>query len=386
MNKGIFYVVGLCCLTVLFTLFIFSSEKSDEEFYKPFYERYGIYALPLPKNMSFAGEKVPLYEPDVAERLDRELLINTYWQSQTLLLQKRANRWFPVMEQILKRKGIPDDFKYIALIESSLLNVTSPSAAVGYWQFLENTGKNYGLEVNDEVDERYHLEKATEAACKYFLEAKNTLGNWTLAAASYNMGISGIRKQCDKQHVNLFYDLWLVDETFRYIFRILAVKEVLTNAEKYGYHLRKSDLYPVLQTKSLAVDSSINDLVGFAEKFGITYKTLKIYNPWLRQNFLTNRQHKKYLITFPESARLKEVGNKMASGQDVVQEDTVRDPVRNSEKSASENTIKHKILKGESLQSISKKYHVTVAQIMQWNDLKSEQNIKWGQTLIIHMP
>jgi membrane-bound lytic murein transglycosylase D len=306
MKTGIISITGLLLIAVLFRLFVFSSEKSDDEFYKAFYEKYGIYALPQPKSMTFAGEKVPLFESDVAERLDRELLINTYWQSQTLLLQKRANRWFPIMEPILKKRGIPDDFKYLALIESSLLNVTSPSNAVGYWQFLEGTGKNYGLEINDEVDERYNVAKATEAACKYFLEAKSTLGNWTLAAASYNMGISGIRKQCDKQHVNIFYDLWLVDETFRYVFRILAVKEVLTNAEKYGYHLRKSDLYPVLQTKVVPVDTTLPDLVEFAEKYGITYKTLKMLNPWLRQNFLMNKQHRKYYVLIPEASKLKE--------------------------------------------------------------------------------
>jgi membrane-bound lytic murein transglycosylase D len=377
-------VVILCFigLLTLVKVFIFSSDKSDEEFYKPFYDHYGIYALTVPKTMSFAGEKVPLYEMDVAERLDRELLINTYWQSQTLLLQKRANRWLPIIEPILKKKGIPDDFKYVALIESSLLNVTSPSAAVGYWQFLENTGKNYGLEVNDEIDERYHIEKATEAACKYFLEAKGSLGNWTLAAASYNMGINGIRKQCDKQHVNIFYDLWLVDETFRYIFRILAVKEVLSNPEKYGYHLRKSDLYPVLQTQTVTIDTAVSDLVAFAEKFSITYKTLKILNPWLRQNYLTNKQHKKYTLFLPATATFikdwKPSVPKNSKKDSLSVKESINDntdlPVKN---------IRHVVKKGESLLSISKKYNVSVEQIMQSNSLKNEKNIRSGQTLII---
>lgn len=297
MKKKLSIVLSTGILLVLIRILVFSTteEKAQTDFYRGFNDKYGIYALPMPKDLSFAGEKVP-EGFDVRERLDRELLVNTYWQSQTLLLHKRANRWFPLIEAKLKEKGVPDDFKYVALIESGLLNVISPSAAVGYWQFLEATGKSYGLEINEEVDERYHVEKATEAACKYFLEAKNTLGSWTLAAASYNMGITGVKKQIEKQHVNSFYDLWLVDETFRYVFRILAIKEVMTHSEKYGYHLQKQDLYAPLESYKVTVDSSITDLIAFAEKNKITYKTLKLLNPWLRQNHLTNRSRKKYEI------------------------------------------------------------------------------------------
>ncbi len=304
MKKKIFILLGFIVLIFVIRLFTFSisEDKTPDDFYKFFYEKYGIYALTTPKDLDFAGEKVP-NDIDVSERLDRELLVNTYWQSQTLLLHKRANRWFPIIEPILKKKGVPDDFKYVALIESGLLNVTSPSAAVGYWQFLETTGKSYGLEINDEVDERYHVEKATEAACKYFIEAKNALGNWTLAAASYNMGISGVKKQCEKQRVKSYYDLWLVDETFRYLFRILAVKEVITHSEKYGYHLRKEDLYPAFQTYTITIDSSVSDLVTLAEKYTISYKTLKLLNPWLKQGYLTNKARKKYTILIPKAGK-----------------------------------------------------------------------------------
>lgn len=303
MKKKISILLGFFVLFFIIRLFVFSvsDDQPSSDFHKTFNEKYGIYALNMPKDLTFAGEKVP-DDIDVTERLDRELLVNTYWQSQTLLLHKRANRWFPMIEAILKKRGVPDDFKYVALIESGLLNVISPSAAVGYWQFLESTGKGYGLEINDEVDERYHVEKATEAACKYFIEAKNTLGNWTLAAASYNMGITGIKKHCEKQRVKSFYDLWLVDETFRYIFRILAVKEVITHSEKYGFHLRKKDLYPALQTYTVVVDSSVDDLVAFAEKYNMNYKTLKLLNPWLRQGHLTNKARKKYAILIAKSA------------------------------------------------------------------------------------
>lgn len=264
---------------------------------------YNIYAIPLPMDLDFAGEPVPMDEPDIAERLDRELLVNTYWQSNGLLLIKRANKYFPVIEPILKEYGVPDDFKYVAVIESSLTNAVSPAGARGFWQIMEATGKEAGLEINSNVDERYHLEKATRAACEYFLKSKERLGSWTLAAAAYNAGNYGVDKQLERQEVGAFYDLLLGDETSRYVFRILAVKEILQDPRKFGFNFREKDLYQNIPTYKVEVDTQVTSFTDFAQKFGINYKILKIHNPWLREGHLNNSTGKKYIIEIPEEGQ-----------------------------------------------------------------------------------
>jgi len=236
---------------------------------------------------------------DIAERLDREMLINVYWQSQTLLFYKRANKYFPTIEAILKENGVPDDFKYLALTESGLTNVVSPAGAAGYWQFLKNTGQEYGLEVNSEVDERYHLEKSTVAFCKYMKDAYARFSSWTLAAASYNMGISGLANQIERQKVDSYYDLLLNEETGRYVFRIMAVKEIMSNPNYYGFYFRPQDLYPPDEFTILELDSEVTNFADFANERGINYKILKVMNPWLRQNYLHNTSKKTYEIKIP---------------------------------------------------------------------------------------
>ncbi|MDO5607062.1 MAG: lytic transglycosylase domain-containing protein [Capnocytophaga sp.] len=261
---------------------------------------YNIYAVDLPTEISFAGEAAPLTIPDVRERLDRELLVNTYWQSNGLLLIKRANKYFPIIEPILKRNGIPDDFKYLALIESGFLNVVSPAGASGFWQFMKTAGKEYGLEITDTVDERYHLEKATQAACDYLNKAKQSTGNWTLAAAAYNAGIAGVNRQLSAQQSKDYYDLWLNTETSRYVFRILALKEIMSDPARYGFNYSQDQLYTEEPTYEVRVDSSIASLADFAKLYGINYKELKIHNPWLRDTKLTNTSGKIYYIKIPK--------------------------------------------------------------------------------------
>lgn len=253
----------------------------------------------LPEEINFAGEKAPLQIADVRERLDRELLVNANLHATTLLILKRANRAFPVIEPILKKYNVPDDFKYLAVIESGLVNVVSPAGARGVWQFMPETGKEKGLEVNDVVDERYHLEKSTEAACKYLLDAKNKFGSWTLAAASYNGGVGGVNKQITFQGVTDYYDLLLTEETSRYVFRILALKEIMQNPTKYNFNLKPADLYPVIPTKKVAVTASVPDLATFAKDNGINYKVLKIHNPWLRDRKLDVAAGKSYTLEIP---------------------------------------------------------------------------------------
>lgn len=258
-------------------------------------------AMYFPASVDFAGEPAPLQINDVKERLDRELIINANLHSTTTLIIKRANRYFPVIEPILKKYGVPDDFKYLAVIESGLANVVSGSGAKGIWQIMPETAKEKGMEVNDIVDERYHLEKSTEAACKYLLAAKEKFGSWTLAAASYNGGMTGVGRKIEEQKVSDYYDLGLTEETSRYVFRILALKEIMKNPAKYGFSVYSSDLYSPIPSKKIMVDSTVNDLAGFAKMQGINYKILKIHNPWLRDKMLSNPMKKKYEIEIPTS-------------------------------------------------------------------------------------
>ena len=261
---------------------------------------YQIRAFDLPKKLDFAGEAVPLHLSDVRERLDRELLVNVYWQSNGLLLIKRAHKFFPIIEPILHKNGVPNDFKYLALIESGLMNVVSPSGAAGFWQFMKNTAKEYNLEMEDTVDERYHLEKATEAACLYLKKAKAEMGNWTLAAAAYNAGKAGIRNQLNKQLVSSYYDLHLNNETSRYVFRILAIKEIMKNPKKYGFYYKKEQLYDLDPVQYITVDSTITNLAEFAKQYNTNYKTIRLLNPWIRDFSLQNKNGKTYVIKVPK--------------------------------------------------------------------------------------
>ena len=253
----------------------------------------------FPIKLHFSGEETPLKISDVKERFDRELLVNVNLHASTILAIKRANRAFPVIEPILKKNGIPDDFKYLAVIESGLVNVVSPAGARGIWQFMPETAKERGMEVTENVDQRYDLEKSTEAACSYFLSAKGKFGSWTLAAASYNGGMTGVNKQIGIQKVSNYYDLLLTEETSRYVFRILALKEIMENPIKYGFTIAPEDLYKALPTRKIEIDSSITDLADFAKEQGINYKILKIHNPWLRETKLLNETGKKYQIEIP---------------------------------------------------------------------------------------
>tara|TARA_Y100000996_G_scaffold415097_1_gene408185 strand:+ start:2562 stop:3491 length:930 start_codon:yes stop_codon:yes gene_type:complete len=296
--KLIYFISPIALLILGGFAYKFQSESPYNENYNV-NNIYKVYALKIPDTVNFAGEKIPLTSPDLRERMDRELLVNTYWQSNTLLLIKRANKFFPKIEEILKNEEIPDDFKYLALIESGLQNVTSPSGAKGFWQIMRNTGLEMGLEINSNVDERYNLYLATKTACKYLKKAKNKFGTWTLAAASYNRGISGIQRNLNFQGVDNYFDLRLGSESSRYIFRILAMKEIIENPIKYGFIFDETDLYNTIPIRNISVDTPIVNLSKFAKKLNINYKILKIHNSWLRQNHLNNRSRKKYNIEIP---------------------------------------------------------------------------------------
>jgi hypothetical protein len=262
---------------------------------------YNVYALDLPDSLDFAGEPVPLDDPDVRERMDRELLVNTYWQSNGLLIIKRANKYFPIIEPLLEKYGLPDDFKYLVVAESALQNNVSPAGAAGFWHFLKGTGKEYGMEINSYVDERYNLELSTMKAAEYLKDSKERFGSWTLAAAAYNAGNAGISNQQERQQsTGNYYDLLLNEETSRYVFRILAFKEILSNPQKYGFNYEMKDLYTAVPTYKVKVDTAVTDFAYFARQYGISYRVLKLHNPWLRDTYLRNASGKEYFIEIPE--------------------------------------------------------------------------------------
>jgi hypothetical protein len=263
--------------------------------------QYKWYSTPVPKNMNFAGEKVPLERWEVKERLDRELLMNYYMHGSTLYILKLSTRVFPTIEKRLKANGLSDDFKYLCVAESSLQNPTSLAGAVGYWQFMKETATRYGLEITDEVDERYNLEKATDAACQYLKDAYAKFGNWTAAAASYNCGIGGFSNQSSFQMSGNYYDLLLPEETNRYVFRILALKHLISNAPKFGYIIPPDDAYQPVPTRSVTLTESVPNLAQYAVDQGTNYKMLKILNPWMRDRKLTIKAGKSYTIQLPYS-------------------------------------------------------------------------------------
>ena len=282
-----------------------NNNTSNEEVASKLANGYKITAIDIPEDLNFAGEAVPLDDPEVMERVDREFLVNTYWQSNALLLMKRAHKYFPIIEPILAKNGIPDDFKYLAVAESGLQNVVSPAGATGFWQIMRATGQEYGLEVNKNVDERYHLEKATEVACNYLNKYKTKYGSWTLAAASYNAGPGAINKFMGIQKANNYYDLLLGQETGRYVFRIMAIKEILSNPEKYGFEIDKEDLYTGVPTFNVEIDKPVLSFADFASLYEINYKILKRHNPWLREPHLNNKSRKKYIIAIPNKGYYK---------------------------------------------------------------------------------
>ncbi len=314
-DKKRFFLIAANIITfsVLFLLvlfFLMKSEKSVNQTPITITENERrIYSPPIPEKLKFCGERVPLEDFDVRERIDREFLVNTYWHSATLLYLKRANRWFPIIEPILEKNNIPNDFKYMAVAESGLTNSVSPMGAAGFWQLMEPAAKKYGLEISNEIDERYHIEKSTQAACDYLKEAYSKFNSWTLAAASYNHGMNGIENQISRQKSKNYYNLYLNEETYRFVARIIAIKEIFKDPNKYGFYFSEDDLYPRFETEDVPVNYSIKDLAQFASKHDINYKVLKLFNPWLRENYITNKQKKTYFIKIPKSGEIEIVSD-----------------------------------------------------------------------------
>lgn len=305
----ILYFFTLCILaTVIYLIYstetttqeiVIINEQSGEKTTVSIPEHTGVKLFELPEKLNFAGEEVPMDQSDILERMEREIYVNAYWYSNTILMMKRAGRFMPTIEPILKKHGIPDDFKYVALVESGLMNVVSPAGARGFWQFMDNTAKELNLEISNDVDERYHLEKSTEAACLYLKKAYAKFGNWTSVAASYNMGMSGLARRKNEQQVSDYYDLLLNEETSRYLFRILAFKTIFEDPKSFGYDIHPKNFYAMPLLQDFKVDNNIEDLAVWAKRKNSNYKNLKLYNPWLRTNKLNPKKGKTYIIKLP---------------------------------------------------------------------------------------
>lgn len=300
-NRDLWLLVALPAIGCLITTFHVTSEKKDTDKSQGANEcRFCVAPPQLLTEVNLAGEPVPLHDYEVRERLEREILENTFRHAKTLLIMKRAGRYFPVIEAILKEEGVPDDFKYLCVIESELSNVVSPAGAAGFWQFMKSTALEAGLEVSEEVDERYHLEKATRAACRYLKEARRRFGSWTNAAASYNMGMNGFDAKQKEQKQNVYYNLYLNQETSRYVFRILALKYIMKYPAYFNFNVEERMLFPPVPVKKVEVDSSVNSWVDFALQQGISYKLLLEANPWIRKPYLKNLKRKKYTVLIPQ--------------------------------------------------------------------------------------
>ena len=367
---------------LIFKITTSSRYTDDSEYLEQFWKNYQVYAIPFPEDMYFAGEKVPMFDFEVRERVDRELLVNTYYQSASILHFKKAARWFPVMEKILKEQGVPEDFKYIAVIESGLSNVVSPAGAVGFWQIMKNTGLELGMQIDEEVDERYDPVKSTYAACKYFKKAYKEFGSWTMVAASYNMGMGGLRKQASQQGLEDYHGLFLNNETSRYIPRLLAVKQIMMHPRQYGYHFRDNHLYKPLKTNKVTVEQEVPDLVAFAKGQGITYKHLKVFNPWMRKTYLpAPSAGKKYVIEIPDKSVFDEQNELKPEYKVVLPE------VQQIEQKATEPDyveVKHVVEKGQTIKEIAKMFEVRVVDLVIWNELETTELAK-GQELLVHV-
>ncbi|MDR1846838.1 MAG: lytic transglycosylase domain-containing protein [Bacteroidales bacterium] len=313
-------------LILVIVLFIRAGEEPDNnnELYKQTVKNsYRNFAPPLPETMSLCGENVPLEFASVRESLDREMIIVMYQHSQSFLILKRSLRYFPQIEKVLKANGVPDDLKYLCVAESALSNVSSPAKAEGFWQFMSVTAKKYGLEVSDEYDQRYDLDKATEAATRYLKAAREQFGSWTLACASYNCGENGLARRIAEQGVTDYWNLSLNTETSRYVFRILAYKLLLENPQLYGYYVRLKDCYYPVRTSEIQIDSSVSDFNNVCRQLGVTYKTFRQFNPQLRQNKLTNKDKKPYTFYIPQGRDLlwRNLLPKNAHGNNFLQQD-----------------------------------------------------------------
>ncbi len=344
--------------------------------------------LYIPEIVTFAGDTIPIEDPEIRERLEKELWINAYWESNTAMWIKKSGRWFPLIDSILKQNQIPEDFRYLVPIESGFENVTSNKGAVGFWQLMEPTAREFGLIINPEIDQRLDPKLATEAACKLLQRGQKVLGNWTEVAASYNIGISGLQKVMASQYTDQFYDLLINPETGRYFFRAIAAKLILSHPEKYGYS--RLNPYPSIESKNQVLDSSIQDLAYWCRQNGFSYKCFRLVNPWIKTGRITLGDSIKSLtISIPinckvyTKAPLKEIPLPLQDSISEANHTIIQNLVNKKDMKAHAELEKpkpaeplfHEVKSGENISLIAQKYKLSVSELFLLNPgLEKKQN------------
>lgn len=382
----VLFFIAFCAIYLFLKTFIYPPTRNEISFTN---NNYNILGLNIPSNLSFCGEKIPFNTYEIKINLEQEFFNNAYWKANSSVLFSKAQKWFPYLESILKKEGVPEDFKYVALIESHLSNIVSPAGAAGFWQLIPASAQNYGLEVNNYVDERYHVEKATKAACMHFKEAYSVFKNWTLSAAAYNLGIGGIQAALKKQNANSYYELLLNKETGSFVYRILAYKTLFESPSHFGVKKKKWNYLPLIQFKTYKIDSSITNLTAFAKHIGCNKVTIRFFNPWLLQDILPNPDKKIYEIRIPKNLKYDYSSYiKDLIGEDGVLEsdsqaahqkaDTILDDV-----SVNKKTLFHIVKDKDNIRELSEFYEVKEENLRKWNNIKDKQEAVIGQTLSV---
>jgi membrane-bound lytic murein transglycosylase D len=389
MLTGVFFV--LFCLTYLVAKTFVYPPSSNQVAYNN--NNFNVLGLNIPTNLQFCGEPVPSNNYGIRSALEKEFFSSAYWKTSSMIFFNKASRWFPYIEPILKREGLPDDFKYLCVIESHLENVTSPVGAAGFWQLVPSSARNYGLEVNDYVDERYHVEKATVAACEHIKDAYSNFNNWTLAAAAYNRGIGGIINAMKSQKAHNYFDLLLNPETGAFVYRILAYKTLLMNPEHFGIKRGRLRYAPKIPFTVYKVDTSISSLSAFARHIGVNLVTVRIFNPWLLRSSLPNAGGKTYEIRVPRNPE----ADYTAYARDLVPEGDVLLPFVTTTKEiitqapAEVDTLLSKkihyvVRVDEPIANLAAFFKVNHEDLCKWNNLGMDAMATRGQTLVIHLP
>jgi membrane-bound lytic murein transglycosylase D len=347
---------------------------------------FSVFGLNIPRNLSFCDEKIPTNDYALKDNLEKEFFKNKQWKNNAGYLFSKAQKWFPYIEPILKKEGVPDDFKYVAVIESHLSNAVSPAGAAGFWQLVPTTARHYGLIVNDDVDERLEVEKSTHAACKLIKYAYSIFKNWTLSAAAYNLGVGGIQNALAKQKSDNYYDLLLNHETGSFIYRILAYKTLFANPENLGLKKKSLKYYPKVPVKIIKVDSSIISLNHFAKSVKCNIALLKLFNPWLLGDKLNNPDKHIYEFKIPKKsdADYSSYYTDLIKSE-IIDSNSVQLAVRDSVSIAEENVINHLVNANENLKDIAEFYDVNEVDLKVWNNLKDTSILRVGEKLIIKL-
>ena len=381
-----FFLVFVFTYILLKTLVIQPSPNALAYTNNNFY----VLGLNIPANLEFCGEKIPSNDFNIKKDLEKEFFTSAYWKNNSLVLFNKAQRWFPYIEPILKAEGVPDDFKYLCVIESHLSNASSSAGAAGFWQLVPGTARNYGLEVNGEVDERYDVEKATHAACEHIKDSYQVFHNWTLSAAAYNLGIGGIQNALARQNSDNYFDLLLNSETGSFVYRILAYKTLFSSPGHFGIKKKKLTYFSKIPYSVHKVDSSIVNLKAFANSIGSNLLEVRLFNPWLLRDALNNPERKVYEIKVPKNVQVDYTGYI----DDLIPEESnlikspdapvVTDFLNLDTIPLSRTTIQHVVKVDEPLKSLATFFNVKEEDIRKWNNLKENENAVKGQTLVIY--